>query len=158
MMKTAKFRKQTYGTPSVVLTACIEFAITFSSFLGLPRDTVQGVQGERSGEVAVGIWVVRLERRWSHNENRNGRRSHQHLRNARQSDTPPRGRHICEGARRENISRKKGLSYTSQSIVDDLFQLIDTNKDGVISIEELVQWCSRNEHILKSLDTLDTVL
>lgn len=37
-------------------------------------------------------------------------------------------------------------------------QLIDRNNDGVVTIEELVDWCSRDEQILKSLETLDTVL
>lgn len=39
-----------------------------------------------------------------------------------------------------------------------LLQLIDTNKDGVVTIDELVEWCSRDEQILQSLETLDTVL
>ncbi|KAI5741736.1 hypothetical protein M8J76_016663 [Diaphorina citri] len=38
------------------------------------------------------------------------------------------------------------------------FELIDTNKDGVVTIDELIQWCSRDEGILKSLETLDTIL
>ncbi|XP_043265936.1 Kv channel-interacting protein 1-like isoform X1 [Colletes gigas] len=42
--------------------------------------------------------------------------------------------------------------------VDRIFHLIDANKDGVVTIEELVQWCSKDEQLLKSLDTLDTVL
>lgn len=39
-----------------------------------------------------------------------------------------------------------------------LFQQIDTNKDGVVTIDELVEWCSKNDQILQSLETLDTVL
>lgn len=39
-----------------------------------------------------------------------------------------------------------------------MFQQIDTNKDGVVTIDELVEWCSRDEQILQSLETLDTVL
>ncbi|XP_024938511.1 Kv channel-interacting protein 1 isoform X5 [Cephus cinctus] len=42
--------------------------------------------------------------------------------------------------------------------VDRIFHLIDANKDGVVTIEELVQWCSKDEQLLRSLDTLDTVL
>lgn len=42
--------------------------------------------------------------------------------------------------------------------VDRIFHLMDANKDGVVTIEELVQWCSKDEQLLRSLDTLDTVL
>ncbi|XP_033330996.1 A-type potassium channel modulatory protein KCNIP1 isoform X2 [Megalopta genalis] len=42
--------------------------------------------------------------------------------------------------------------------VDRIFHLMDANKDGVVTIEELVQWCSKDEQVLRSLDTLDTVL
>ncbi|XP_043481432.1 Kv channel-interacting protein 1-like isoform X1 [Leptopilina heterotoma] len=42
--------------------------------------------------------------------------------------------------------------------VERIFHQMDTNKDGVVTIEELVQWCSKDEHLLQSLDTLDTVL
>ncbi|CAH0562154.1 unnamed protein product [Brassicogethes aeneus] len=42
--------------------------------------------------------------------------------------------------------------------VEKIFHLIDKNKDGFVTIEELVQWCSRDENVLKSLETLDTVL
>lgn len=53
--------------------------------------------------------------------------------------------------------------HTYVKIFDDLFvsfysQLMDANKDGVVTIEELVQWCSKDEQLLRSLDTLDTVL
>lgn len=39
-----------------------------------------------------------------------------------------------------------------------MLQLMDANKDGVVTIEELVQWCSKDEELLRSFDTLDTVL
>ncbi|ENN76762.1 hypothetical protein D910_12025 [Dendroctonus ponderosae] len=39
-----------------------------------------------------------------------------------------------------------------------IFQLIDANKDGVITIEEMITWISRDERYIKSLETLDTVL
>ncbi|XP_053593949.1 Kv channel-interacting protein 2 isoform X3 [Microplitis demolitor] len=42
--------------------------------------------------------------------------------------------------------------------VERIFHLMDANKDGVVTIEELVQWCSKDEQLLQSLDTLDTVL
>ncbi|XP_058807243.1 Kv channel-interacting protein 1-like isoform X2 [Phymastichus coffea] len=42
--------------------------------------------------------------------------------------------------------------------VDRIFHLIDANKDGFVTIDELVQWCSKDEHLLRSFDTLDTVL
>ncbi|EZA62512.1 Kv channel-interacting protein [Ooceraea biroi] len=42
--------------------------------------------------------------------------------------------------------------------VDRIFHLMDANKDGVVTIDELVQWCSKDEQLLRSLDTLDTVL
>jgi len=38
------------------------------------------------------------------------------------------------------------------------FQLIDKNNDGNVTLDELIEWCSRDEGILQSLDTLDTVL
>uniref|UniRef100_A0A8D8U2N7 Kv channel-interacting protein 4 n=1 Tax=Cacopsylla melanoneura TaxID=428564 RepID=A0A8D8U2N7_9HEMI len=47
---------------------------------------------------------------------------------------------------------------TVKAHVDKIFTLIDTNKDGVVTIDELIQWCSRDEGVLKSLETLDTIL
>lgn len=38
------------------------------------------------------------------------------------------------------------------------FQLIDKNNDGNVTLDELIEWCSRDEGILQSLDTLDTIL
>jgi Ca2+-binding EF-hand superfamily protein len=58
----------------------------------------------------------------------------------------------------EKIFHVSGRRRGSRSNIIFLLQLIDTNKDGVVTIEELVQWCSRDEHVLKSLETLDTVL
>ncbi|XP_059471183.1 calsenilin-like [Neocloeon triangulifer] len=42
--------------------------------------------------------------------------------------------------------------------VEKLFHQIDTNQDGVVTIEELVNWCLQDEKILHSLEQLDTVL
>ncbi|XP_050433917.1 Kv channel-interacting protein 4-like isoform X2 [Adelges cooleyi] len=42
--------------------------------------------------------------------------------------------------------------------VDRIFHLIDKNNDGNVTLDEMVAWCSRDEGILKSLDTLNTVL
>ncbi|XP_014230935.1 calsenilin-like isoform X1 [Trichogramma pretiosum] len=42
--------------------------------------------------------------------------------------------------------------------VERIFHLIDANKDGFVTIDELVQWCSKDEHLMASFDTLDTVL
>lgn len=39
-----------------------------------------------------------------------------------------------------------------------LQQLIDTNNDGAITIEELAEWISRDEKIMESLKRMDTVL
>ncbi|PNF19001.1 hypothetical protein B7P43_G12396 [Cryptotermes secundus] len=46
---------------------------------------------------------------------------------------------------------------TVRELTNEIGQ-IDTNKDGVVTIDELVEWCSRDEQILQSLETLDTVL
>lgn len=37
-------------------------------------------------------------------------------------------------------------------------QKIDVNQDGLITFEELSQWCTREERFVKSLGMLDTVL
>ncbi|XP_037092251.1 calsenilin-like [Pollicipes pollicipes] len=41
--------------------------------------------------------------------------------------------------------------------VDAVFELIDTNGDGVITLDEMEQWCTRDEGYTKSLDMLNTV-
>ncbi|KAK0162408.1 hypothetical protein PV327_006188 [Microctonus hyperodae] len=51
-----------------------------------------------------------------------------------------------------------GPQSAAKEHVERIFHLMDTNKDGVVTIEELVQWCSKDEQLLRSLDTLDTVL
>ncbi|KAJ8923485.1 hypothetical protein NQ315_010063 [Exocentrus adspersus] len=53
------------------------------------------------------------------------------------------------------------LGRATQPAVDDTSakeHMIDLNKDGVITIDELIKWCSRDENFLRSLETLDTVL
>ncbi|XP_050682209.1 Kv channel-interacting protein 4-like [Leptidea sinapis] len=42
--------------------------------------------------------------------------------------------------------------------VDRIFHLMDTNCDGVVTPDELARWCARDPALLRSLDTLDTVL
>ncbi|KAK3849107.1 hypothetical protein Pcinc_044127 [Petrolisthes cinctipes] len=42
--------------------------------------------------------------------------------------------------------------------VEKIFHLIDTNKDGAITIEELAEWVSRDETVVQSLAMMDTVL
>lgn len=39
-----------------------------------------------------------------------------------------------------------------------MMQKIDVNHDGLITFEELSQWCTREERFVKSLGMLDTVL
>ncbi|XP_050544618.1 Kv channel-interacting protein 1-like isoform X1 [Daktulosphaira vitifoliae] len=47
---------------------------------------------------------------------------------------------------------------TAKDHVDRIFHLMDKNNDGNVTLDEMVAWCSRDEGILQSLDTLDTVL
>ncbi|XP_077283205.1 calsenilin-like [Arctopsyche grandis] len=42
--------------------------------------------------------------------------------------------------------------------VDRIFHLIDSDQDGCVSMEELSRWCRRDDRLLQSFDTLDTVL
>ncbi|XP_045526527.1 Kv channel-interacting protein 4-like [Pieris brassicae] len=46
----------------------------------------------------------------------------------------------------------------AESHVDRIFNLMDTNADGVVTLDELARWCARDPALLRSLDTLDTVL
>ncbi|XP_065216384.1 calsenilin-like [Planococcus citri] len=48
--------------------------------------------------------------------------------------------------------------HSAMEHVNKIFHLIDRNNDGVVTIEELVEWCLRDEQIIRSLETLDTVL
>jgi hypothetical protein len=54
--------------------------------------------------------------------------------------------------------KKKKTDFCFLIYIFCILQQIDTNKDGVVTIDELVDWCSRDENILKSLEQLDTVL
>ncbi|CAG0906024.1 unnamed protein product, partial [Cyprideis torosa] len=42
--------------------------------------------------------------------------------------------------------------------VDNVFHDLDTNSDGVITIDEFVSYCSSDETIMRSLQTLDFVI
>ena len=53
---------------------------------------------------------------------------------------------------------KAGTNNIFLSCFSALLQKIDANQDGLISFEELSQWCSREEHFVKSLSMLDTIL
>ncbi|KPJ14990.1 Kv channel-interacting protein 4 [Papilio machaon] len=51
------------------------------------------------------------------------------------------------------------VSQTSaKDHVDRIFHLMDVDADGAVSPEELARWCARDPALLRSLDTLDTVL
>ncbi|KZS11675.1 Guanylyl cyclase-activating protein 2 [Daphnia magna] len=47
---------------------------------------------------------------------------------------------------------------TASKHIDQIFHKIDANHDGLITFEELSQWCTREERFVKSLGMLDTVL
>ncbi|CAM1316766.1 KCNIP4 (predicted) [Pycnogonum litorale] len=47
---------------------------------------------------------------------------------------------------------------TTKDHVDKVFQKLDMNKDGVVTIEEFMDYCSRDESIKKSISALNTVL
>ncbi|XP_035709178.1 Kv channel-interacting protein 4 isoform X2 [Folsomia candida] len=48
--------------------------------------------------------------------------------------------------------------HSAKDHVERIFHQIDLNKDGVVTIDELVEWCSRDQTILQSFEMLDTVL
>ncbi|CAG7681497.1 unnamed protein product [Allacma fusca] len=48
--------------------------------------------------------------------------------------------------------------HSAKEHVERIFHQIDLNQDGVVTIDELVEWCRRDDRILQSLDMLDTVL
>jgi len=47
---------------------------------------------------------------------------------------------------------------TAGQHIDQIFHKIDVNQDGLITFEELSQWCTSEEQFIKSLGMLDTVL
>jgi len=47
---------------------------------------------------------------------------------------------------------------TAGQHIDKIFHKIDVNQDGLITFEELSQWCTSEEQFIKSLGMLDTVL
>ncbi|XP_054708828.1 Kv channel-interacting protein 1-like isoform X3 [Uloborus diversus] len=48
--------------------------------------------------------------------------------------------------------------FTTRDHVDRVFQKLDQNKDGVVTIEEFMDSCSKDEHIKKSMTVFNTVL
>ncbi|CAK1592784.1 unnamed protein product [Parnassius mnemosyne] len=50
------------------------------------------------------------------------------------------------------------LPASAKDHVDKIFNLMDTNADGVVTPDELARWCTRDPALLQSLQTLDTVL
>ncbi|XP_043234079.1 Kv channel-interacting protein 1-like [Amphibalanus amphitrite] len=48
--------------------------------------------------------------------------------------------------------------HAARNHVDTIFHQIDVNKDGMLTLEELRQWCARDPDFLRSLNMLDTVL
>lgn len=54
----------------------------------------------------MGVRTLRPRRRRPYQQDRDGRRRHEHIRDAGQGDPPPRRRDLGEGARREDISRE----------------------------------------------------
>ncbi|KAK2149451.1 hypothetical protein LSH36_452g02018 [Paralvinella palmiformis] len=48
--------------------------------------------------------------------------------------------------------------HTAKEHVDRVFQRMDSNRDGVISIEEFMEICSKDDTVTKSMNMFDTVL
>ncbi|XP_035226171.1 Kv channel-interacting protein 1-like isoform X1 [Stegodyphus dumicola] len=48
--------------------------------------------------------------------------------------------------------------FTTQDHVERVFQKLDLNKDGVVTMEEFMDSCSQDEHIKKSMTVFNTVL
>lgn len=48
--------------------------------------------------------------------------------------------------------------HTTKDHVDRVFEKLDQNKDGVVTLDEFMETCLRDEGITKSLNLLDTVL
>ncbi|XP_028165438.1 neuronal calcium sensor 1-like [Ostrinia furnacalis] len=49
-------------------------------------------------------------------------------------------------------------AHAAKDHVDRIFHLMDTNADGVVTMDELARWCARDPALLHSFDALDTVL
>ncbi|XP_022662865.1 calsenilin-like isoform X4 [Varroa destructor] len=48
--------------------------------------------------------------------------------------------------------------HTAREHVDKIFNLIDADHDGLVSFDEFLEWCQRDESRTRSLFMLDTVL
>ncbi|XP_054708376.1 Kv channel-interacting protein 4-like [Uloborus diversus] len=48
--------------------------------------------------------------------------------------------------------------HSAREHVEKIFHLIDQNKDGVITMDEFMEWCQKDETRTKSLFMLDTIL
>ncbi|GBP11428.1 hypothetical protein EVAR_92933_1 [Eumeta japonica] len=99
---------------------------------GVPEYPVAGGARLAPGEAGLDLRAVRRGRRWPHLARRD--------------------------ARRGGAPTHPPAHAAAKDHVDKIFHLIDVNQDGVVTPDELWQWCARDPRWLHSLDQLDTVL